>query len=188
MILVPNERSKASARNRFASACRFSLQRIGRNRLPQFRATFSDSGSAIVEFAVASTVLFMMLFGIIQACLALYTYNYISDAARVATRYASVRGSSCSGMSDCGATASQIQTYLRGIPYPGIKSSNLTVAATWFSASSAPPTTWTACGSQCNAPGNEVQVTVTYAFSLNIPFWKKAAINMSSASQTVIYN
>jgi Flp pilus assembly protein TadG len=147
-----------------------------------------DAGATIVEFAVASSVLFLMLFGIIQCCLALYTYNYVSDAARVGTRYAAVRGSSCSGMPDCGATGTQIQTYLRGIPYPGISASKLTASAAWLRASTTPPTTWTACGSQCNAPGNAVQVTVTYAFPLNIPFWKNATVNMSSASQTVISN
>ncbi len=147
-----------------------------------------DVGATLVEFAVATSLLFMMLFGIIQCCLALYTYNYVSDAARVATRYSAVRGSSCTGMPDCGITGAQIQTYLRSIPYPGINASNLSASAAWLSASSAPPTTWTACANQCNAPGNAVQVTVTYAFSLNIPYWKNATVNMSSTSQMVISN
>lgn len=154
-----------------------------------FRRLFrSDAGATIVEFAVASAALFAILFGIIQACLALYTYNYVSDAARVGTRYAAVRGSNCSLVTNCNATGAQIQTYLRGIQYPGINSSNLNASATWLSVSTTTPTTWTACATQCDAPGNAVQVTVTYAFSLNIPYWKNATINMSSSSQEVIYN
>lgn len=151
-------------------------------------ATRGDTGATIIEFAMASMLLFMLLFGIIQACLALYSYNYISDAARVATRYASVRGANCTGLTNCGATGSQIQSFLRSIPYPGINSNNLTASATWLSVSTTTPTTWTACAGQCDAPGNAIEVQVTYSFPLNIPFWKNATISMSSTSQTVIYN
>lgn len=147
-----------------------------------------DSGVMTVEFAITSTVLMMTVFGIIQACLALYAYNFVSDVARVATRYAVVRGSSCTGMSDCGITAAAIQTYVRGEIYPGINASSLTASTTWLSASSTQPTTWTACASQCNAPGNAVQVQVTYAVPIFLPYWKKGTINVTSTSQMVISN
>jgi hypothetical protein len=89
-------------------------------------------------------------------------------------------------MSDCGATQAQIQTYVSSLTYPGINTSNVTVTATWLSLNSTPPTAWTACAGQCNAPGNAVQVQVTYPFALNIPFWKKSAVNLNSTSQAVI--
>jgi Flp pilus assembly protein TadG len=147
-----------------------------------------DSGATIVEFAVSASVILLFLFGIIQCALALYSYNYVGDAARVGTRYASVRGASCTGLTNCGATSAQIQTYLRSIRYPGINANNLTVTTTWLSASSSEPTTWTVCASQCNAPENAVRVQVSYAYSLNIPFWKNANINIGSTSQVVISN
>jgi Flp pilus assembly protein TadG len=149
-----------------------------------------ECGAAIIEFAVAASVAFMVLFGIIQCCLALYSYNYVSDAARVATRYASVRGSSCDKLPDCAVTGAQLQTLLRGVSYPGINSNNLTATANWFSASPSQPTTWSSCGTStaCKAPGNAVYVQVTYAFPLNIPFWQNASLNISSASQEVITN
>jgi Flp pilus assembly protein TadG len=149
----------------------------------------SDAGATLVEFAVSASLVFIVLFGIIQSCLALYTYNYVSDAARVATRYASVRGQRCSGMPDCGIDNSGIQTLLRGLKYPGIDPNNLATTTTWFSASANPPTTWTSCGAaQCNAPQNAVQVTVTYAFPLHIPYWNNATVSIGSTSQEVISN
>ena len=147
-----------------------------------------DSGSALVEFAISSVVIVMALFGIISCCFALYANSYVSDAARTAARYAIVRGSSCTGMPDCGITSAELQTLLRNSAYPGISSSNLSATTTWYSASSSLPTTWTACASQCNAPGNAVQVQVNYAFTLGVPFWRGRAINLSSTSQMVISN
>jgi Flp pilus assembly protein TadG len=141
-----------------------------------------------MEFAVSITVVLAMLVGMIQCFQALYVYNYVCDAARVGTRYAMVRGSSCTGASDCGATPAQIQTYIQGITYPGIDPGNLAVTTTWLSVSTSGPTAWTACANKCNAPQNEVQVQVTYAFPLNIPFWRNASVDMASSSQMVISN
>ncbi len=147
-----------------------------------------DEGSAIVEMAVVSSLLFAVLFGIIELSLALYTYNYVSDAAREATRYAIVRGSSCTQLTNCGVTAAQIQTYVQGLGYPGMNSANTTATTTWYSPSSSPPTTWTACGSTCNAPGDAVQVKVTYSFRLSIPFVPKSTLSLHSTSLMVIAN
>ena len=152
------------------------------------RVCRDNSGSALVEFALSSVVMVMVLFGIIECCFAFYANNYVSDAARTATRYAMVRGSSCTGMTDCGITSAQLQTYLRSIPYPGITPGNVTATTTWLSASTSLPTTWTACASQCNAPGNAVEVQVTYTFPLSVPFWTKKTLNLSSTSQMVISN
>ena len=149
---------------------------------------FSDAGTALVEFAISASVLLMLVFGIIEMSYALYTYNYVSDAARVATRYAVVRGSGCTGMPDCGITAAELQTYIQGIAYPGIKPGSLTATTTWLSASSSQPTTWTACAGQCNSPGNAVEIQVTYAFPLFLPFWKSTSLSLKSTSQMVISN
>jgi Flp pilus assembly protein TadG len=87
-------------------------------------------GAALVEFAVSSAVLFLCLFGIVAFCTALYSYNFIGQAAREASRYAMVRGSSCKGLTDCGITPAQIQTYFKRLGYPGINPANLTATAT----------------------------------------------------------
>jgi len=152
------------------------------------RTASPDEGAAIVEMAVVSSLLFAMLFGILEFSMAFYTYNYVAEAAREGTRYAMVRGSSCTLLTNCNATAAEIQTYVQGLKYPGMTAANTTVTTTWFSQSGT-PATWTACGSVCNAPGvDSVQVKVTYTFNLGIPFAPKSKLSIHSTSQMVIAN
>jgi Flp pilus assembly protein TadG len=139
-------------------------------------ATRGESGSAIVEFAMASVMLFTLIFGIMAICLALYTYNVVSEAAREVGRYAIVRGSKCNSFSDCpNVTQAQLQTYLQSIKWPGIDPNSLII-----------PTGGVVWPSGNENPGNPVQVTVTYQFPLNIPFVPKRTLSMSSTSQMVI--
>lgn len=145
-----------------------------------------EAGASLVEFTVSAAVLFLMLFGIIECSLALYVYNYVSDAARQGSRYAMVRGANCNRLADCDVSQSQIQTYLRSFQYPGLNVNNLTATVTWLSASATTPTTWTACGTPCEAAGNAVQVQVRYSYPLSIPWWKNTTVNIGSISQMVI--
>ncbi len=171
------------------SRCRVCLSTLRFLRADQGRRVVRcDEGSNIVEMAVVSSVMFAVLFGIVELSLALYTYNYVSDAAREASRYAIVRGSSCSVLTNCGVTGAKIQTYVQNLGYPGMNAANTTVTTTWLSPSTTTPVTWTACGSQCNVPGNAVQVTVTYSFPLSIPFVPKSTLSLHSTSQMVIAN
>lgn len=152
-----------------------------------------DDGNSIVEMSIGISLFLMVLVGIIEVGLAMYTYNYVSDAAREGSRWAIVRGAACSantpGLDHCNASQTDIQTYLQSLPYPGINSSNLTVTASWLTATK-PPTSWSTCTASstvtCNLPGNEVQVTVSYPFSLNVPFWRNASVTVASTSSMVI--
>jgi Flp pilus assembly protein TadG len=132
----------------------------------------------MVEFALASVILFTLVFGVIAICLALYTYNVVAETARQATRYAMVRGSACNSFADCpNVTAAQIQAYVQTIGFPGIdpgSSANPKMVAT---------PSWAAGNEK---PGNTVQVTVTYTLPLNIPFVSSQTLSMSSTSQMVI--
>ena len=152
-----------------------------------------EDGSAIVEMAIASAVFLAAVFGLIQACWAIYAYNYVNQAAREATRYAIVRGGTYSltpctapGPATCMAKAGStgdIAQYVRSLAYPGIDASKLTVTTTW------PGGVGSVCsGIGCvnNMPGNLVQVVVSYPFSFNIPFVPAATFTMSSQSQLVI--
>jgi Flp pilus assembly protein TadG len=147
-----------------------------------------DAGSSLIESAVSFVFLVAAMFGIFQMSLALFAYHYVSDEAREASRYASVRGSQCTNLTNCGATSAEIQSYIQGTAFPGINMSNVGVTATWLSASTSQPTTWSACNNQCDAPGNQVKVVVTYPFSLSIPLIPKSTINLSSTSVMVIAN
>ena len=145
---------------------------------------FSEHGSTLIETAVSLVLLLTVVFGIMEVGWALYTYHFISEAAREGTRYAIVRGSSCAASGSLCTDASQanIQSYIENLGFLGINSGNMTVTATW-------PTTGAACtpsASPCNNPGNLVQVTVAYKFPLSIPFVKASTINMSSTSEMVI--
>lgn len=145
-----------------------------------------DEGATLVETALAFIILLTFLFGIIQFSLSLYTFNYVSDAAREATRWAMVRGNQCSKLDHCGASQTDIQTYVRGLGYPGIDPSKLTATAVWYTPSASTPTTWSTCTptstAPCNIAGNQLRVTVKYAFPLNIPFWRASTLNLQSTS------
>jgi Flp pilus assembly protein TadG len=145
----------------------------------------NEEGATAVEFALSSVVMLAVIFGIVQLSLALYTYNYISDAAREGARYAIVRGStSCltvgkttSTISDCNDTSgSGIVSYVQGLAYPGIDWSRCTttcVTVSW-------PST--------NARGNLVNVKISYPYRLNVPFVKPLSFNLSSSSAMVVQN
>ena len=180
--------------------------------LRRWRGIFREEGANLVEMALACTVFFAMLFGIIEFCLVFNSFNFVAEAAREATRYAVIRGSdSClpnTSFPNCNlnptTAGNPLQTYVQGLGYPFAQS--MTVSATWYG----PPTysggsatvpatvTWpTACTTAtytdasgatlyCNAPGNEVQVTVSYAFPLHIPFWTSGSIPLSSTSEMMI--
>jgi len=150
-----------------------------------------DDGSSLVEFALASMVFFAMLIGAFQVNIGLYTYNFISEAAREGSRYAMVRGStSCTNtpkLAACNATADQIQTYVRGRGYPGISQTKLQLTTTWYTPDSNLPPTWTACtAGTCNAPGNMVKVVATYAYGVKVPFVPSLTFNLTSTSKMVI--
>jgi Flp pilus assembly protein TadG len=149
-----------------------------------------EDGVAIVEMAVSAAIMFAVIIGIFEVCLALYSYHFTADAAREASRWAMVRGSACStyspGLDHCNAQLSDVQSYVQNLGYPGLDAQNLSVAATWYSHSTPPNPTWTACGNVCNQPGNMVQVVVTYNFPLNVPFWKTSIVGVSSTSNMVV--
>lgn len=55
--------------------------------------------AALLEAAMTMAILLAVIFGIIDFSRALYAYHFVSHAAREATRYASVRGTSWTGTS-----------------------------------------------------------------------------------------
>jgi len=157
-------------------------------------AVRDEAGATLVETAFSLVVLLTLLFGIMQFGLVLYSYHFISEAAREGTRYAIVRGASYT--TDCtaptaaictaqgGNNTGDIATYVQNLGFPGIDPGKMTVNSTWFT------NTGAACGTSdlCKQPGNSVQVTVQYAFPFAIPFIPANTLNMSSSSMMVISN
>lgn len=148
-------------------------------RRRSLRCCLNCEGQTLVETAVCLALLFTVLIGIMVAGLALYFYNTVAEAAREGSRYAMVHGSSCSG---CIATKASVQTYVKGLGYPGLNTSNLTVNTTW-------PDTGASCTpsvSPCDNPGNNVMVTATYQFSWSIPFITSSTLPLTSTSEVII--
>jgi Flp pilus assembly protein TadG len=156
------------------------------------RSGQGESGASIVETALALTILLPLIFGVMEACLAAYTYHYISEAARAATRYAIVRGSSLTtdcaapGYATCiaqgGSNTGDIATYVQHLGFPGIDPTKMTVNSTWLKSDG------TACGTTdiCKPPGNQVKVTIHYGFPLSIPWVPANTWTLTSTSQMVI--
>jgi Flp pilus assembly protein TadG len=143
------------------------------------RLTRGERGSATIEFAVSGVVLFTMMIGVMTMCQAIYTYHYVSEAAREGTRYAMVNGSSATTP----ATSSAIQTHVQNLGYPGIQSSLMTVTTTW---KAYPSGTTCTPSSTCNNPGNLVTIKTSYAYPLSIPYLGSKTLTMTSTSAMVI--
>lgn len=137
----------------------------------------AQRGSALVEFAIASTLALTLIFGIVDFGRALYTYHLVSNGARAGSRYAMVRGSACT-VAGCPATSDQIQTYVRGLA-PGIDPNSLTVATSWPGG--------TGCfGGTSNGPGCSVTVSVTYPFKFLVSLMPSFTMSMASSSTMTI--
>jgi Flp pilus assembly protein TadG len=135
-------------------------------------------GSSLPETAIVMAVLLAMICGIIDFGRALYTYGFVAQIARQGARWAIVRGSQCTLLTDCNATEAQIQTYVQSLGYGFVIPSKIVVSAIW---PTCPP------GSSGNAPGCTVEVQVTYPFKFVLPWTSSLGqLNMSSTSEMVI--
>jgi Flp pilus assembly protein TadG len=137
-----------------------------------------DSGVALLEFSLAMFTVLLLLFGIIDIGRALFTYDWVSDAARQATRFAMVRGSDCSGLSGgCPASADNVNDYVTGLA-TGLDPSQITVASECVGGKSP--------SLPCD-PKASVRVTVQYNFHFVSPLAFQSW-TMSSRSERVVQN
>jgi Flp pilus assembly protein TadG len=150
-----------------------------------------ERGSAIVEYAFAVVMSLVLLFGMVDFGRALYSYHFISNAAREGTRYASVRGYTCSASAaPCPASSGDIQTFVHQTVPQGINPAAVTVTPNWFNPNGLP-----ICNSALtrNYPGCAVRVKVDYNFNFLFPYnfppffqFPANTFTMSSTSQMII--
>jgi Flp pilus assembly protein TadG len=76
------------------------------------RSATKRSGATVVEFAAVCTIFCMMLFGILEYSLFLYTYDVMQNAAREGTRFAVVNSEDANLVAD---TQSYVQTLMMGL-------------------------------------------------------------------------
>ena len=119
----------------------------------------------MVEFAFASLVFFVTVFGVLQFGLAIWNYNLVSDLAQEGARYAAVHGQN----SGSAVNTAAVQTYVQNLAY------GLGVTAT--TPGGAPNTL---------AAGSVVQVQVSYTLNTGggvLPLWN---IPISSTAQMIV--
>lgn len=129
---------------------------VRRGRFRQ--AVGSESGAELVEFALASVVFFMTVFGLLSFGLAIWQYNVVAMAAKDGARWASVRAASASN--------GDVQTYVRTRTYGLVPS----VTTSWPS----------------KTAGSIVTVTVQQSFTPLSGFVPAGTITLRSASSMVI--
>jgi len=154
-----------------------------------------DCGSNLIEYALTVIIFFLMFLGVVDFGRALYTYHFVSSAARTAARWAAVNGSTCNNDGSCvnPASANDVQNYVKSIAPTPIDTSSggcggsgcLLTTATWqapqwTTASGAP------CNSPLNSPGCTVKVTVSYQFTFAAPLVRVTTLPMSSTAEMVI--
>jgi Flp pilus assembly protein TadG len=157
---------------------------LGKRQYRRFRA--DQTGSELVEFALSISLLLMAVLGVIGCSLALYADHFVAYAAREATRYAMVRGSSWNGTPcstpstfSCTATSNNISDFVTSISPPGLTASNLTVTSgsTALSGGACTPT---------GSPGCIITVTVSYPFTFVLPLLPKDTFVLKSTAATTI--
>jgi Flp pilus assembly protein TadG len=151
-----------------------------------------ERGGTLVEFAIAMVITLVLMFAMIDFARALYSFHFISEAAREGTRFASVRGADCSASAGpCPAQPADIVTFVQQLVPQGIDSTQVTITPNWPNPNNLPM-----CGNPPqDYPGCTVQVTVAYNFNFIFPFnfynlppisFAASTITMSSTSQMVI--
>jgi Flp pilus assembly protein TadG len=150
------------------------------------RLVCDEGASELVEFALSASILFMLIFGIIELCMLVYAGSFVAFAAPQGARYWMVRGADWAGTcsttltSGCQAASGDVQNYVLSLPHPGINLTASNITATPLNKMASGVGT---CATAPYSQGCEVQVTVTYSFGMQIPFIRGAAtIPLSSTS------
>lgn len=133
--------------------------------LVRTRVRKTARGQTFVEFAGIALAALSLMFVIFVCAMTIYAYDFVSNAARDAVRYAIVHGS----QSMSPATSDDIQQYVDNMAY-GLNTSDISVSTTW---------------DPNNDAGSTVTVQVTYDFQPFYPF-VTTKVPMTSTSQMVI--
>ena len=162
------------------------MKRLTAAGLRQLR---DDCGSGLVEYAIVFLLFMTMILGVIDFGRALYTYHFLSNVTRDATRWAAVNGSTCGGDSSCNgqgymnngvASTTDIQNFVTNHTPPGIDTSKITTTVTWPVSADSP----SICATTAKAPGCTVKVQTRYAFSFISPLVSKVVPATACGSTT----
>jgi len=180
MTMAPEEsvRQEAGATPRRRSrGMRARRQSAVRGVASVFRsrdAVANEDGQSLVEFAISISALMTFLCVLMEICIAFYTYGMISECAREATRWASVRGATCQTASStsCTATTTSVSTYATGLGYPNPGGGVLNATTTYPDGN--------------ENPGSRVKVDIKYTFTIRLPLVPKNSLALETASEMYI--
>lgn len=149
-----------------------------------------ERGASLVEYAFVVILFFSLIFGISGFGHALFVYHHLNNAAREATRYAAVRGSTCNvtpsaAESSCTTansasgisgptTVADVQAYVQSITPSSIDSTKLIITPCGVQ-STVCSQAITGASDDCktaataNEPGCTAQVQVAYPFNFIFP-------------------
>lgn len=142
-----------------------------------------ESGQSLVEFALSIVFVLVLIFGIIELTVFVYTYNVLADAAKEGVRYAIVHGtgvgaSNCSGPGGSGVTCTDssgtnIQATVGKYTTLSLHDSGaMTVTPTFPDSSSVPP--------------SRVRVTIAYNYQPIFGFgWPSVTVNAAAEGRIV---
>jgi Flp pilus assembly protein TadG len=147
-------------RNDHGSRFRHAHSRTGGLR------SMASRGQAMTEFSLVLPVFILLLFGTIFFGNIVYAYSYVSYAAREASRYAAVHGSTNKNP----ATSSSVQNFVTQ-ETAGLNLKQLSVATSW---------------SPDNNPGSTVKVQVQYNMPFSVPLVTSTTLQLISTSQMVV--
>jgi Flp pilus assembly protein TadG len=178
------------------------LRDFGLHIRPAVYRRRAERGATLVEYAFAVFLFLSLIFGISGFGHALFIYHHLNNAAKEATRYAAVRGSTCATDADGGScqatnsasgisgptTVADVQAYVRSITPPSIDSTQLTIVPCGVSGTAcSPPITGAAdacnTAATANQPGCTAQVQVAYAYNFIFPLLPAVTTTTSPCSQ-----
>lgn len=148
-----------------------------------------EDGSALVEYAIVFSLFITMILGVVDFGRALYTYHFLSNITRDATRWAAVNGSTCGSDSSCNgqgymnsgvASSTDVQNFVKNHTPPGIATGKITTTVTWPVNANSPAI----CATTPKAPGCTVKVQTRYAFSFISPLVSKVVPATTCGSTT----
>jgi len=171
-----------------------------------------ERGASLVEYAFVVILFLSLLFGITGFGHALFVYHHLNNAAKEATRYAAVRGSTCTDDADGGScqasnsasgisgptTTADVQQYVKNITPPSIDPAQLTTTVCGVSGSTAcADSTPLVCKQNILAsdgvtiltpktpdfPGCTTQVQVAYAYNFIFPLVPAVTTTTAPCSQ-----
>jgi Flp pilus assembly protein TadG len=131
-----------------------------------------EDGVAAVEFAVVLTVLFLIVFGVIEFGLAISRIQVFENAARTGARNAAVAASTNESV---GAVKQDVVDAANGyVITDGVKAGT---AAITVSQAGVPLVNGTPCLLVTTGQNIQLKVSWTQRINIDIPFWKSATID-----------